>query len=291
MDRKNVIEKEFIASTEGLNDYGFRVLTKGIRLGRFQKNPICLAGHYGLVGKWLEVRKEGDKLILKGIQFSRNELGQKVKNDVADGILTAVSIGIRILAASDDPALMIAGQRYPTVIDCELYEVSIVDMPSNPDALEVRLYAENEKGEMVQLAANQVSNFFKPLDLETMELGQEVKLQIANAVQEATKEIQTQLQSAQEALRSEKQARESLETDVQSYKEQIEKLEAGATTVQSVLETLQSKQGKSDALLEKLNAHPNRSYVDWWTQDSAFLSALKEAHPEEWKRLKEGVKN
>ncbi len=286
---KNVIEKEFIASTEGLNDHGFRVLTAGIRLERFKKNPICLAGHWGLAGKWLEVRVEGGKLILKGIQFSRNELGQRVKNDIEDGILTAVSIGIRILATSEDPALMLPGQRYPTVVDCELYEVSIVDMPSNPEALEVRLYAENEKGEMVQLSAGQVSNFFKPLD--TMKLDDEVKLQIANAMQEAAKEMQMQLQALQENLSKEAQVRAQLEADLKNYKEQVENLERGATTVEMVLESLKGKKAQPEALLEKLHAHPKRSYADWWVQDSAFLAALKETHPEEWQKLKEGVKN
>lgn len=58
----------------------------------------------------------------------------KIKNKVEGGFLSGCSIGIRIREWSDRPEDLKPGQTAPTAVVCELMEVSIVDIPSNPNS-------------------------------------------------------------------------------------------------------------------------------------------------------------
>jgi hypothetical protein len=59
----------------------------------------------------------------------------EIARKVDEGFLNACSIGFQILAISEDPADMLAGQTYPTITKCQLMEISIVDIPSNMNAV------------------------------------------------------------------------------------------------------------------------------------------------------------
>lgn len=60
--------KRIVLSTSGVNRYGYRVLTSGIQLDRFLKNPVMFFGHSTRqfpIGRWTDVKIEGD--VLSGI--------------------------------------------------------------------------------------------------------------------------------------------------------------------------------------------------------------------------------
>jgi HK97 family phage prohead protease len=71
--------------------------------------------------------------------FDTNDnFAKTIKSKVLQGFISACSIGFRVLAISEDKKDMVSGQKYPTITKSELYEVSLVDIPSNANAVKLR---------------------------------------------------------------------------------------------------------------------------------------------------------
>lgn len=137
--------KRFLLSDESINSYGFRILTGGIDMSDFKKNPICLWNHARTwrgtsdevlpIGKWLNLSVSEGKLYGE-VQFDEgDEFAQKIASKVENGYLNACSVGVQILEWSEDPKYLVKGQTRPTATKCRLVEVSITDIPSNRNAL------------------------------------------------------------------------------------------------------------------------------------------------------------
>lgn len=149
---------QIVLNDENVNRYGFRVLTSGIDTAMFAKNPVLLYNHRRSseyteqtilpLGKWNNVRKEGGMLIGEPELDSQDEMAVALANKLESGYLNAASIGIKVIEWSEDPTLMLPGQTQPTVTKCELQEVSLVDIPANPNCVRM-----SYKGETVELSA------------------------------------------------------------------------------------------------------------------------------------------
>jgi len=129
----------FVLSDETVNSQGFAVLTSGIELDDFLKNPILLYQHdreRGVIGRWENVRIEGNKLLGEPVFDESDELGKAIKSKVDGGFLRATSIGIKALQLE-----MINGVK--TATSSVLLECSIVDIPANKNA--VKLFQTSEK--------------------------------------------------------------------------------------------------------------------------------------------------
>lgn len=123
----------FILSDESLNTYGFVVQTAGIDTAQFERNPVMLYMHdreSGVVGRWENIRKEGSKLLADAVFDESTELGAKIKKQVDNGFLRCVSIGIDNVTQEDL-------NNVQTVTKCRLIEASIVDIPSNANAVKL----------------------------------------------------------------------------------------------------------------------------------------------------------
>lgn len=123
----------FILSDESLNSYGFVVQTAGIDTAQFERNPVMLYMHdreSGVVGRWENIRKEGARLMADAVFDESTELGAKIKKQVANGFLRCVSIGIDNVTQEDL-------NNVQTVTKCRLIEASIVDIPSNANAVKL----------------------------------------------------------------------------------------------------------------------------------------------------------
>jgi hypothetical protein len=150
--------KEVVISTSKLNSYGFRVLTEGIDINQYSRNPVLLWGHHRTwrgttdevlpIGRVENLRVDGDRLIGTPVFDEQDEFAKKIKAKFESGFLKAVSAGLDIVELSDDASVIVQGQRRSTVTRSRLNEVSIVDIPANDDAL--TLYHE---GKTVNLAA------------------------------------------------------------------------------------------------------------------------------------------
>lgn len=125
-------KNSFIVSDETKNSFGMVIKTDGIDIEAFIKNPVMLYMHErkSVVGRWENLRKEGTKLIADAVFDDTTELGKSVKAQVEKGFLRSASIGIQIIEEQD-----INGVR--TVTKSILNEISIVDIPSNENALKL----------------------------------------------------------------------------------------------------------------------------------------------------------
>lgn len=150
--------KEVIISTSSLNCYGGRVLTSGIDLTQFQKNPLLLWMHRRSfdrdampIGRIDNLRTDGDRLIGTPVFDQNDEFAKKIESKWENGFLRMASAGIEIIETSDAPEHLLQGQTRRTITRCRLEEVSIVDMGGNDEALQ--LY--DRSGKVLKLAAGE----------------------------------------------------------------------------------------------------------------------------------------
>lgn len=124
-----------ILSNEALNSKGFVVLNSSIDWSRYLKNPILLRNkdtgeHFGQpIGRVEDIHLEKGRWIGK-LVFGSSELAQAAKRDYEAGILNGVSIFGRARIVERN------GRKYTTFF--EVWEISLVNIPSNPDAVAIR---------------------------------------------------------------------------------------------------------------------------------------------------------
>jgi hypothetical protein len=139
MEKFKKIDKEFCLTDNSVNVYKYRLLTEGLLLDQYKKNPIGFMMHDregGVLVKWEDFRTEGDKLYGKPVVNLSHPKGEDIASQVENGFINAASMGkIICLAASDDPKLKLEGQTGPTVTKWFPREISFVDIPGNHNAL------------------------------------------------------------------------------------------------------------------------------------------------------------
>ncbi len=199
-------KKTFILNDENVkNSYGFRVLTAGIGMERFNANPVCLNNHSNhtkdVLGAWTDIKADGALLTATPDFDTEDEDGKEVVRKVEAGKLKACSIGIMI-----EPEHVLALENGDVVVTkCELMEASIVAVPSNANA--VVLY--NQEGnplteqqtKQIVLAAQTAKPFIKPDNPDNMKILLS-HLQLAEgsteaAVLEAIKGIEAKLTASE----------------------------------------------------------------------------------------------
>lgn len=123
---------EFVLSTERINSYGQIILTDGIDTKDFEKNPIMLWQHERgrVIGKWTDIKKTNGNLLATAVFDETDEFSKSVYNKVTGGFISACSIGIKI-----NPADIKVENDIETVTKSKLLEASLVDIPSNGDAI------------------------------------------------------------------------------------------------------------------------------------------------------------
>ena len=132
---KPPVIKPFIFNDETIeNTYGFSILTEGIGLTRFSKNPIMLSDHWNsnsnVIGKWQDVKKEGGLLTAIPDFDTDDEDAAKIAGKVERDYIKACSMGIIF----DREDLAVIGSKV-ILTKCELIEVSIVPVPSNANSV------------------------------------------------------------------------------------------------------------------------------------------------------------
>lgn len=150
------MSKEVVISNSTLNSYGFRVLTAGIELDQYRRNPILLWMHTRPyrgttnevlpLGRIENLRIDGDDLIGTPVFDGSDEFTRAIEAKWNADTLRAVSAGMEPIEWSEDKQYMLPGQQYATLTKSKLVEVSICDIGANDDAL--KLY---NQGEMINL--------------------------------------------------------------------------------------------------------------------------------------------
>lgn len=150
--------KEVIISTEAVNSYGTRVLTSGIDLEQFKRNPVLLWMHRRAfdgqsmpIGKIDNLRVEEGKLIGTPVFDQNDDFARKIESKWESGFLRMASAALEPTEVNPDPALALEGQTRATVTRCKLIEVSIVDIGGNDEALQLC----GADGKQLKLAAGE----------------------------------------------------------------------------------------------------------------------------------------
>ena len=123
----------FVLSDESVNSNGNVVLTEGIDTTAFERNPVMLYMHNrdgNVIGRWENIRKEDKRLLGDAVFDDSTELAATVKKQVEKGFLRSVSIGIEVIAIKDLNGVQ-------SIVKSRLIEVSIVDIPSNKNAVKL----------------------------------------------------------------------------------------------------------------------------------------------------------
>lgn len=151
--------EELLVSDETINSHNLRVRTAGIDWTRFEKNPIMLLNHIRIsrysdnpilpLGIWKDWRIENGEVFATPVFDSQDDkFAKKIEKKYRNGVIKSASIGIIPLVVSfggkDEN-----GQEFYWIDKCILMEISIVDIPSNQNA--VAFY--NEKQEKIDLNA------------------------------------------------------------------------------------------------------------------------------------------
>lgn len=118
-----------VASTDTEDRQGERVLVEGWQLKNFKENPILLFmhDHTKPIGKatrvWIEKTTGRPRLMFKGMVSTATEVGRAAKQLMDEGILNSFSVGFRPLEMDGN-----------IISKSELYEISLVSVPANPEA-------------------------------------------------------------------------------------------------------------------------------------------------------------
>lgn len=137
--------KTFILSDENVNTYGFWVLTGGIALEQFKKNPLMLWMHNRAwrgtkdevlpIGHWENVRVEGTRLLADAVFDENDPFAVSIRDKVEAGHLRMASVRLDPVLASEEKKYLKPGQTRYALIKSKLIEASIVDIGGNDDAL------------------------------------------------------------------------------------------------------------------------------------------------------------
>lgn len=137
---------KFILSDETVkNSYGFYISTSGISLDRFNANPVMLSNHTlsneNVIGSWQDIEVEGTQLLAVPNFDTEDDKAKLIAGKIERGFIKGASIGITF----DREHLKLVGDNI-YLTKCELYEASIVPVPSNQNSL--RLY--NHEGQIIK---------------------------------------------------------------------------------------------------------------------------------------------
>jgi hypothetical protein len=136
---------DFVSSTETADRYGDVIRVNGWQLGNFQKNPVFLFSHRSEdppIGKVLQTTKEmgAQPALVQKVQFATKDVypfADTIFKLYQSGFMRAVSVGFmpkeyQPIIEPDDQGGRFLGYEF---LEQELFELSGVPVPANPEAL------------------------------------------------------------------------------------------------------------------------------------------------------------
>jgi HK97 family phage prohead protease len=282
----------FIITDESINSYGFRVLTDGIDFSDFQKNPVALFMHDRAdwtlpIGRWDNLRKEGDKLLADLTFDTKDEFALKIQSKVDQKILSACSMGIEAIETSEEN--VIAGQKRATVTKCLLKEISVVDIPSNKSALRVYLSNDNKSYDSIPTINSSKNKDMKKIALKFGLPEDATEDQIVAKVDALLSENES---IKTEKLNAEKESLITLHASKVTEAQKPFLLKMEVLDLKSFLENAPVASTKNTTITEQLgdgvdtnNPRKNWTFSDYTKKDPEALLKLKKENNAEYQRL------
>lgn len=247
--------KLFKCSDPSQNVYGFSVITSGIQLDSFKKNPVCLLNHNydKVLGVWEDVTIIGNTLQGVPVFDTEDPEANKFFGQVERDIIKGASIGIIPLSVSGDQ-----------VTSCELLEISITPVPANRNALV--MYTTDG----LALGEGDVKNYV--LSITDRAISSKTSENISTLIE---KGISNGTLSA---------VTRSKWVDL-AEREPLVALSVLSALTESNISVLRSELTNLDNSALNLNNRHNWSFDDWSKNDSAGLSVMQDSNPELFSRL------
>lgn len=129
------MNKRIRISNETLNCYGTWIVTDGIDLTQFERNPVLLWMHRRgcIIGMMKDIRRENGEITGEPYFDGVREESKLAKAQWEAGTLRMGSPNFDIVEMSEAPELLKPGQTCPTVTRSKLVEYSLVDIGGNDD--------------------------------------------------------------------------------------------------------------------------------------------------------------
>lgn len=201
-----MVNQRIVFSTATPNDQGFRIPNNTISFSRYKKNPVILKQHdWGAppLGLMTDIRQDAQGNwtgipVFHGITQDSREYAQMWEQ----GFLTACSIGgYKELETTGRMIQDKEGNKYPepkldkdgiaTCTSFELYEVSMVTIPANEDAVAAALAAvsyDAVKLSEIELSITTLSSkYINNMETNIQETEEEKALRLAKEAEEANK--------------------------------------------------------------------------------------------------------
>ena len=266
--------KPFILSDSSIpNHHGFYVDHSTLDLSRFKGNPILLYMHRrgDVHGRWKDISFEGPQLLATP-EFDVEDIdSNKISGKVERGFLNGASLYLNI---TDRTEFIQDESGKVWMKNAEVWEASIVDIPSNKNSLSVKLFADGrevgkEEAEAFLLSASKVESIKEKIKIEkpmskiilTAAAAQVLALaaipygETDESISEAFVKLGAALQAEKAGHDSEKALRESLQAKI---KEQ-ESLQLTAMVDQAILDGQITADQKEDFV--KLGLEPAKTII------------------------------
>ena len=307
---KNNTSNRVRLTNDSLNSYGTRVLTDGLDIEQYNRNPVLLWMHQRgqVIGTLTDIQKEHGEITAQLNFDEASELSQRCKKQWEFGSLRMVSVGIDILEWSDDPNLAVEGQTMATITKSKLTEVSVVDIGANDDAIRL-----NYQGQQLNLSAggacplpslynqsNQPQSTY-PTEMDTkvlaLKLGlpegadetaiyakiDEIKA-ISSEVETLRAEKEAVIQREVEALVDGAVAEKKIELKMRDHFLQLGK-SVGADNLRTTLQAMSPRERLSATLNSSGQAVQPKTYAKLSDVPSEELMQLRESDPDRYKQL------
>lgn len=301
-----VLSIDFVMADELVNRKQWRMLLSGLNMDNFKKNPIAVRQHDTWsvpVGRWENVRVENGQLVGTLVFDKNDEEAVRLYWKYKDGFMNAVSIHILPIEQSEDPALLLPGQVYPTITKSELLEVSVVTLPGNANAVKLlNMDGSEYKLSLINKPQTMSKENEKPAEnaqaqnpeLEAMKLELEkqkkinaknmVALHVARGVvgekevEHLEKLAMTDYETT-EAMLSAREVVTVAHEDTPGKAEEHQPSEGEQLAAQ--LEQFQKSKGTTAPADERAGW----TYLDWYKKDQAGLLSMQEKEPQKYEAL------
>jgi len=172
---------DVIASSSSLDSHN-TVLDQDWRLERYRKNPVVLWNHnrfehgpFSLGGgvrpvDFLPIGRSENVRVVNGQLEARlvfasaaaNQLAEQIFQCMREGVLSSVSVGFRPGTVTEEK---LDGREILRLGQNELYEISVVPVPSNPDAVAKSIAFETEQLGRIAAAARSADTGGKEISM------------------------------------------------------------------------------------------------------------------------------
>jgi len=262
------IDREFLLTDDSVNCYGYRLLTSGLQLDRFDP-PIGFFMHereQGVAVRWEDLAVRNNALYGKPV-VDDSRFPDLVKQ-IEDGFYSAASVGhIVALEMSEEPSLKMEGQTGPTVTKWFPRECSIVDIPGNYNAVAQSKLFDEDNNVLMDLSDKQTNSF---MEKRTITIEALLAIGLPNLVAESTSEQAVQIikDLVDKATRTDQAEADlhSLQAEMTSLKEQVT-----AEKISAIVEKALADHKVNAAMADKLKKD--------YATNPAGLEALVAAMP------------